>query len=118
MKTNHFFILICLFLLIVGLFTPGLTVAQEKIIIESDYRLDQTLTDLGNPKGKYFEFSMPLNESKIFRGEDSTLDPGKPVRKMRKIFVYIPALYEDGLCLAGIPDIVIQKYSKKPLRKR
>jgi len=69
---------------------------QEKIVIGPEYKLDTNLTDLGNPKGKYFEFSMPLADSKIFRGNDATLDPNKPVRKQRRIFVYIPAAYKDG----------------------
>jgi enterochelin esterase-like enzyme len=66
------------------------------VVIGPDYKLDPDLTDKGNPKGKSFEFSMPLAESKIFRGDDSTLDPKKPVRKERKIFVYVPAAYQDG----------------------
>lgn len=61
-----------------------------------EYPIDPDLTDLGNPKGKYFEFSMPLADSKIFRGDDSTLDPRKKVREARKIFVYVPAAYQDG----------------------
>lgn len=61
-----------------------------------DYQLDPDLTDQGNPKGKLFEFSMPLAESKIFRGDDATLAPEKKVRKERKIFVYVPAMYKDG----------------------
>lgn len=64
--------------------------------IGPDYKIDPDLTDQGNPKGKYFEFSMPLADSKIFRGDDATLDRRKPVRKERKIFVYIPAAYKDG----------------------
>src|SRR5262245_25580862 len=40
---------------------------------------------------------MPLSKSKIFPGDDSTLEPDKkPVRKERKIFVYVPAAYKDG----------------------
>jgi hypothetical protein len=40
---------------------------------------------------------MPLADSKIFRGNDATLEPDrKPVRKERKISVYIPAAYRDG----------------------
>src|SRR5579859_7661741 len=35
--------------------------------IGPDYKLDPDLTDRGNPKGKSFEFTMPLAESKIFR---------------------------------------------------
>jgi enterochelin esterase-like enzyme len=59
--------------------------------------MDPDLKDKGNPKGKSFEFSMRLADSKIFRGEDSTLEPErKAVRKSRKIFVYVPASYKDG----------------------
>ncbi len=78
------------------------TAAVEKpqgngdFVIGPDYSLDPDLKDQGNPKGSYFEFSMPLAESKIFRGDDSTLDSRKPVRTARKIFVYIPAKYQDG----------------------
>ena len=39
---------------------------------------------------------MQLADSKIFRGDDSTLDLKKPVRKQRKIFVYVPAAYKNG----------------------
>ena len=65
-------------------------------VVGPDYELDPDLIDRGNPKGKQFEFAMPLAESKIFRGDDKTLDPRKPVRKERKIFVYVPAKYKDG----------------------
>ena len=62
-----------------------------------DYTVDKDLTDLGNPKGKSFEFTMKLADSKIFRGDDKTLTPDKkPVRTERKIFVYVPAAYKDG----------------------
>jgi enterochelin esterase family protein len=62
-----------------------------------EYKIDRDLTDLGNPKGKSFEFKMALAESKIFRGDDGTLEPDKkPVRTERKIFVYVPATYKDG----------------------
>lgn len=61
-----------------------------------DYRIDPDLTDRGNPTGKRFEFSMPLADSKIFPGTDTTLDSQKPVRELRKIFVYVPAAYQDG----------------------
>src|SRR3954468_12777707 len=62
-----------------------------------EYKIDPDLTDQGNPKGKSFQFSMPLAQSKIFPGTDSTLEPDKkPVNKERKIFVYIPAAYKDG----------------------
>ncbi len=62
-----------------------------------EYSTDKDLTDLGNPKGKSFEFMMKLADSKIFRGDDKTLEPDKkPVRTERKIFVYVPAAYKDG----------------------
>ncbi len=65
-------------------------------VVGPDYSIDPDLTDQGNPKGKSFEFLMPLADSKIFRGDDATLDPRKPVREARKIFVYVPAQYRDG----------------------
>ena len=62
-----------------------------------EYEMHPDLTDKGNPKGKYFEFTMPLANSKIFKGDDKTLQPDrKPVRTERKIFVYVPAAYKDG----------------------
>jgi enterochelin esterase family protein len=66
------------------------------VVIGPEYKLADDLTDRGNPKGKRFEFSMPLAESKVFPGDDKTLDSKKPVRKSRKIFVYVPAAYKDG----------------------
>lgn len=74
---------------------PG-TEGNGDHVIGPNYSIDPDLTDRGNPQGKYFEFSMRLADSKIFRGEDNTLDSKKPVRKERKIFVYIPAAYKDG----------------------
>jgi enterochelin esterase-like enzyme len=74
---------------------PG-TDGNGDFVIGPVYTVDPDLTDRGNPKGKYFEFSMRLADSKIFRGDDPTLDPGKPVREERRIFVYIPAAYTDG----------------------
>ncbi|MFN7734629.1 MAG: alpha/beta hydrolase [Pirellula sp.] len=65
-------------------------------VVGPEYRLDPDLEDHGNPKGKYFEFKMKLADSKIFRGDDATLDPKKDVRKERRIFVYVPAAYKDG----------------------
>ena len=76
--------------------TPG-TEGEGKYTIGPEYKIDPDLTDRGNPKGKYFEFTMRLADSKIFRGDDSTLEPDKkPVRTERKIFVYVPAAYMDG----------------------
>src|SRR5438067_3146541 len=75
---------------------PG-TEGNGDYTIGPPYKIDPDLTDRGNPKGKQFEFTMRLADSKIFRCDDSTLDPDKkPVRKERKIFVYVPAAYRDG----------------------
>jgi enterochelin esterase-like enzyme len=65
-------------------------------VIGPEYKIDPDLTDRGNPKGKSFEFTMRLADSKIFPGTDATLDPKKEVRKERKIFVYVPAAHKDG----------------------
>ena len=75
--------------------TPGVE-GNGNFVVGPDYTIDPDLTDRGNPKGKYFEFAMRLADSKIFRGDDSTLDPKKPVREQRKIFVYVPAAYKEG----------------------
>jgi enterochelin esterase-like enzyme len=75
---------------------PG-TAGNGEFTIGPEYKIDPDLTDKGNAKGKPFEFSMALADSKIFRGDDKTLEPEKkPVRKTRKIFVYVPAAYKDG----------------------
>jgi enterochelin esterase-like enzyme len=74
---------------------PGVE-GNGDIVIGPDYMTDPDLTDRGNPKGKYFEFSMRLADSKIFRGDDATLDARKEVRTERTIFVYVPAAYKDG----------------------
>src|SRR5205085_749776 len=90
---------------LLGCATNGDRSYTEKSGVEGDgsftigpeYKLDPNLTDLGHPKGKYFQFTMRLADSKIFRGDDKTLEPEKkPVRTERKIFVYIPAEYKDG----------------------
>jgi len=70
--------------------------AGGDFVIGPEYRIDPDLTDRGNPKGRSFEFTMALADSKIFRGDDATLDPKKPIRKERRIFVYVPAAYVDG----------------------
>src|SRR5260370_25392592 len=65
--------------------------------IGPEYKLDHDLTDLGNPKGKYVEFTMRLADSEILRGDEKSIEPEKkPVRAERKIFVYIPNEYKDG----------------------
>lgn len=75
--------------------SPG-TEGNGNFTIGPEYQIDPDLTDQGNPRGKSFEFSMRLADSRIFRGDDSTLDPQKEVRAERRIFVYIPAAYKDG----------------------
>src|SRR5262245_43355466 len=72
------------------------TEGNGKIVIGPDYKIDPDLTDRGNPKGRYFEFSMRLADSKIFGGDDPTLNAKKPVRQQRKVFIYVPAAYKDG----------------------
>lgn len=75
---------------------PG-TEGDGDYTIGPTYNVDPDLTERGNPKGRYFEFSMKLADSRIFRGDDPTLEPTKkPVRVERKIHVYIPAQYKDG----------------------
>lgn len=75
---------------------PG-TEGNGSHTIGPDYTVDPDLNDKGNPKGKAFEFTMRLADSKIFRGDDATLLPEKKaVRTERKITVYIPAAYRDG----------------------
>lgn len=76
--------------------TPDTAAGNGNFIVGPDYAIDPDLTDQGNPKGKSFEFLMPLADSKIFRGDDATLDPGKKVRTHRKVFVYVPAAYQEG----------------------
>jgi enterochelin esterase-like enzyme len=94
----------CFFPLIACVVAVSPLLAEEKpspdgngdIVVGPDYKIDPDLTDKGNPKGKSFEFSMPLADSKIFPGNDPTLDSEKQVRKTRRIFVYVPASYKDG----------------------
>lgn len=74
---------------------PG-PAGNGNVVIGPEYKIDPDLTDRGAPKGKSFEFSLKLADSKIFRGDDATLDKKKPVREKRKIFVYVPAAYKDG----------------------
>jgi iron(III)-enterobactin esterase len=83
---------------------PG-TEGDGHYIVGPEYKVHPDLTDLGNPKGRYFEFTMALADSKIFRGDDKTLEPArKPVRTLRKIFVYVPAACKDG---TAAPVLVI-----------
>jgi len=82
-------------LLLIAAGEPG-TEGNGNFVVGPDYKIDPDLTDRANPKGKHFEFSMRLADSKIFPGDDRTLDSKKPVRQQRKIFVYVPAAYKDG----------------------
>jgi enterochelin esterase-like enzyme len=76
---------------------PG-TEGDGDHIVGPDYAMDPDLTDRGHPKGRSFEFSMKLADSRIFRGDDSTLEPErKPVRTERRVYVYVPAAYKDGI---------------------
>ena len=81
------------------------TEGSANLVVGPDYRIDPDLTDRGNPKGKSFQFSMRLADSKIFAGDDVTLDRRKRVRAERKIFVYVPAAYQDG---TAAPVLVMQ----------
>jgi enterochelin esterase-like enzyme len=73
-------------------------------MVGPSYQTQPDLTDRGNPKGKSFDFSMPLDQSAIFDGKDATLDPSK-VSRTRSISVYVPALYHDG---DPAPVLIIQ----------
>jgi len=103
MKVNSRLLAVCTGSLLFAGFL-GIGNAQDKpdatgngdIVVGPDYETDPDLKDKGNPKGQAFEFSMTLADSKIFPGNDATLDPKKPVRKSRKIFVYVPAAYKEG----------------------
>jgi enterochelin esterase-like enzyme len=75
---------------------PG-TEGDGSHTIGPEYKLHPDLSDQGNPKGRSFQFTMRLADSKIFKGDDTTLEPAKKaVRTERKIFVYVPAQYKDG----------------------
>ena len=66
-------------------------------VVGPEYAIDPDLEDRGSPKGRSFQFFMPLAASRIFRGDDPTLEPErKPVRAERQIDVYVPAAYRDG----------------------
>ena len=74
---------------------PG-TEGDGDLTVAAPYMRDPDLTDLGNPEGREFNFKMQLADSDIFKGDDATLDPGKPVRTERNIWVYVPDAYVDG----------------------
>jgi enterochelin esterase-like enzyme len=67
--------------------------------IGPDYTKDPDLTDLGNPKGQKFSFTMNSADSAIFQGTDATLSKPFTNNKTtfnRNITVYVPAQYQDG----------------------
>lgn len=54
--------------------------------IGPEYKIDPDLTDSSNPKGNHFQFTLRLADSKIFPGDDKTLEPAKKaVRQERKM---------------------------------
>jgi iron(III)-enterobactin esterase len=61
-----------------------------------DYVIDPDLTDLGAPQGMSFSFVMNSEDSDIFKGDDTTLDPENQHPFQREVFVYVPAMYQDG----------------------
>ena len=84
---------------------PGGDAAGAQVVIGPEYRVDPDLEARGRPVGKSFEVRMRLSESRVFRGDDATLEPWrKPVRTERRVFVYVPASYRDG---TAAPVLVI-----------
>jgi enterochelin esterase family protein len=69
----------------------------------SDFTRQPDLTDRGAPKGKTFQLTMPLADSKIFNGKDATVT--KAPNATRAITVYVPAQYKDG---TPAPVLVMQ----------
>ena len=94
--------LACVLALSLALVPPNLVVAGEapqngSFAIGPEYKIDPALTDLGAPKGRQFQFILPVGDKSIFRGDDSVLDPAQPLDlKKRQITVYVPAGYKDG----------------------
>jgi enterochelin esterase family protein len=69
----------------------------------SDFTRQPDLTDRGAPKGKTFQFSMPLADSKFFNGKEPTVTKG--ANPARSVTVYVPAQYKDG---TPAPVLVMQ----------
>ena len=66
-------------------------------VVGPDYTVDPDTQDQGKPKGRRFQFTMPLKGShSIFNGSDPCLDPKKPAAFKRDVWVNIPAAYQDG----------------------
>ncbi len=100
-------------------------------VIGPDYAVDPAMTDLGAPKGRTFTFKMRLADSRIFRGDDPSLEPARfPVRTQRQITVYVPAGYRDGdrapvMIMAdgigdgvGLPDSELAREQEREGRRR
>src|SRR5688500_15918421 len=51
------------------------TEGDGEIVVGPEYAIDPDLTDRGAPRGRRFDFVMQSTDSKIFRGEDTTLKP-------------------------------------------
>jgi enterochelin esterase family protein len=83
---------------------PG-TTGDGDLTISPPYATQKELTDLGNPKGKSFHFTMDSSQSALFKGDDPTLAAANQHVFTRGIDVYVPALYEDG---TPAPVLVIQ----------
>jgi enterochelin esterase-like enzyme len=69
----------------------------------NNFTIQPDLTDRGAPKGKTFQLTLPLANSKIFNGKDATLTKG--ANATRSIAVYVPAQYKDG---TPAPVLVMQ----------
>jgi iron(III)-enterobactin esterase len=74
---------------------PG-TVGDGDSMVGPKYTTQTELMDHGNPKGKTFQFTMPLTQSGFYTGKDTALDSSKPAITTRQISVYVPAKYQDG----------------------
>ena len=76
---------------------PG-TEGDGDFTIGPNYQTDPDLMDQGNPRGQSFQFTLSMDDSEIFNGDDPTLN--SPVTdedaRNRPIHVYIPDQYQDG----------------------
>jgi enterochelin esterase-like enzyme len=82
---------------------PG-TEGDGDFTVGPEYPKSPDLIYRGAPRGRRFDFTMASSDSKIFRGEDTTLKPEHQHPFTRKIAVYVPALYKDG---TAAPILVI-----------
>lgn len=70
------------------------TEGDGRFEIGPSYTKDPDLNDVGNPRGKRFNFFLNSADSNVYKGDDSTLNTPKSF--MREIVVYIPDQYVDG----------------------